>query len=136
MTHAYIAVIGAAVLLAGCESNEHRIDREVAWKDVKPYDVTKHGVDIGWITVPGHTQEVRFFLWGIPREEEEYMKDDQLQICATMDRDAESHEIMSKHETDNLGDLTRLSIAAYNHGFGIVILTERIAYAASWESGY
>ena len=42
---------------------------------------------IGEITVPGHTQRVKFLLRGIPKEEY-YEEDDEPLVIGEMDRDA------------------------------------------------
>ena len=49
------------------ESPAHKIDREVRWKSVTPpYYTTAHAVEVGNVTVPGHTQQLTFYMWGIP----------------------------------------------------------------------
>jgi hypothetical protein len=51
------------VLFTSCgESEGHKIDREVGWREVKSYPTTTHGIEIGRVTVPGHTQRCTFYL--------------------------------------------------------------------------
>ena len=120
-----IFLLAAVVALTSCrESEEHRIDREVGWQAIKkPYYKTTHGLKIGEITVPGHTQRVTFFLWGIPKEDY-YDEGDEPLVIGEMDRDAD----FNSEGSDDLGDLDRLAIAAYNHGALRVILAEHKAY--------
>ncbi len=71
--------------------------------------------------MPGHTQRCTFYLWGVPKEA--YLdKDEEPRIIGEMDRDV----IVS--DLDDLADLSRIALAAYNHGGLRVILTTHKAY--------
>lgn len=118
---------------SGWEEPGHKCDRLNGWKTVKPYDVTKQGVELGWITVPGHTQETEFFLWGIPKDsyfDEGY----QPQVRGEMDRSATNNKDVSLEDLHQFGgDLSRLALSAFNHGYSRVILTSHSAYAVGSE---
>jgi nitrogen fixation-related uncharacterized protein len=125
-----VAALAVATLVfwfATRESPEQKIDREVGWKKVTPYYTTTHGVEIGQVTVPGHTQRVTFFLWGIPKES--YLdEDEEPRIIGEMDRD------VYVKDQDDLAGLDRIALAAYNHGGTGVILTEHKAYLVTSDT--
>jgi hypothetical protein len=114
------------VLFTSCgESEGHKTDRHVGWRDVEesypPATPTTHGIEIGRVTVPGHTQWVTFYLWGIPKEA--YLDDDEEpRIIGEMDRHVITNDL------DDLADLSRIALAAYYHGGLRVILTTDKAY--------
>jgi hypothetical protein len=109
------------VLFTSCEEEGHKIDREVGWREVKSYPTTAHGIEIGSITVPGHTQRVTFYSWGIPKDT--YLdENEEPRIIGEMNRD------VTVNDPDDLSDLGRIALAAYNHGGVRVILTKHKAY--------
>jgi hypothetical protein len=126
-----ILLFALSALLAACENQEQKIDRELAWRDVKPpRDVDTHGVRIGDMTVPGHTQRVTFFLWGIAKED--YMDEsDEPQIIGEMDLDAWIHDTKDLEDLKALAELDKVALAAYNHGSVRVVLTKHKAYAVT-----
>lgn len=83
-----ILLVPLALWFVTHESSEHKIDREVEWKEVKPYYTTTHGVEVGQVTVPGHNQRVTFYMWEIPKEA--YIdQNEKPKIIGEMNRDAE-----------------------------------------------
>jgi hypothetical protein len=115
------------VVLTGCgESFEQRLDREVGWHEIKPhvYDAKVGGIEIGTVTVPGRTQRVTFFMWGIPKDS--LADDEEPYVIGEMDRDL--HMVLSSDEDLKYSDLGKLAAAAYYHGGSRVILTRRKAY--------
>lgn len=116
-----LVLVPLVVLFTSCEGEGHKIDREVGWREVKSYPATTHGIEIGRLTVPGHTQRVTFYLWGIPKEA--YLdEDEEPRIVGEMDRD------VIVDDPDDLSDLGRIALAAYYHGGLRVILTKHKAY--------
>ena len=110
-----LIISSLSALLAACENQDQKIDRELAWRDIDPpYDVQTHGVRVGEMTVPGHTQRVTFFMWGIAKGD-------------YLDEDEEPHVIGEM----NLNALDKIALAAYNHGSLRVILTKHKAYAVT-----
>ncbi len=80
------------VLFTSCESEIHKTDRHVGWREVKSYPTTTHGIEIGRVTVPGHTQQVTFYLWGIPKEA--YLdNDEEPRIIGEMNRDVVTDDL-------------------------------------------
>jgi hypothetical protein len=126
-------LIACAALLSACDSEEQKLDRELAWKDIKPpYDLTTHGVRIGDMTVPGHTQRCTFFLWGIAKED--YIEEgDVPRVFGVMDRDAWLNE-KDLHHWSKRADLNWIALEAYNHGTLRVVLTEHKAYAVTSDA--
>jgi hypothetical protein len=62
---AVIAMLSA--LLTACGN---KMDREVGWHEIEPHrDAPIRGFEISSVTVPGHTQRVRFYMLGIVRRE-------------------------------------------------------------------
>src|SRR5215469_2532693 len=109
------------VVLTGCgESFEQRLEREVGWHEIKPhYDAKIGGIEIGKVTVPGHTEQMAtFFMWGIPKDSL-YGDDEEPYVIGEMARDS---------------NLERLAAAAYYHGGSRIILTERKAYVVTSDS--
>jgi hypothetical protein len=102
------------VVLTGCgESFKQRLDREVGWHEIKPpYDAKIGGIEIGSVTVPGHTQQVKFFMWGIPKDS--LAEDEEPYVIGEMDR--EGHGVLSLNELVKYSDLTFTRQApAYSH---------------------
>jgi hypothetical protein len=88
----------------------------------------------GEINVPGHTQMVTFFLWGFPKESY-FDGDDIPRVIGEMDRDTPLAAA-----DDHLADLSRIALAAYNHGAMRIVLTKHKAYlvtsGATEEAAY
>jgi hypothetical protein len=75
--------------------------------------------------VPGHTQRVTFFLWGIPKESySSDVEEEELEVRDELDRDA----WINVKDRDDWPELDRIAFSAYNHGSLRVILTKHKAY--------
>jgi len=112
-----------------CESSEHKIDHEVAWKDVKGYP---H--DDAWSPHRKYNRARTYtardtLSLGVPKEAY-YDPDEEPRIIGEMDRD------VIVIGDDDLANLDRIALAAYYHGGGRVILTEHKAFlvTSDWEA--
>jgi hypothetical protein len=106
-----------AMLLALLTACGDKRDLEVGWHEIEPHrDAPIRGFEIGSVTVPGHTQRVRFYMWGIPKDDD--LADEDPYIFGEMDRGPSS-------------ELGALALAAYNHGGMRIILSGPKAYVVT-----
>jgi hypothetical protein len=112
----------ATLTLTSCDEGvTNRVDRELGWHKVTPYFAERHGAEIGYVTVPNLTQRVEFFMWGIPKEDED--DDEEPRIIAECSRD-----LIDLKDTDSYTDLERIAVAAEEQGCDRAILSGHKAY--------
>jgi hypothetical protein len=127
------------VLLSGCgKSTAAKINEEFSCHQVERYDAPSQGIRLGTIAVPGHTQEVTLFLWGIPPDSPEVEgvnngPPDVPYIFGEMNREPDLDMLIKNHPDlkDHIPELSLIALAAYNNGAPMVILTKNKVYMAS-----
>jgi hypothetical protein len=146
MKRLFIRLTCAAVLLVsflGCgKSTASKINEEFSYHAVKRYDAPSHGIRLGTIAVPGHTQEVALFLLGIPPDspEVEGVNNEPPEvpyIFGEMNREPDLDMLVKDHPDlhDQIPhELSLIALAAYNNGGVLVILTKDKVYMASTDA--
>ena len=137
-----ISIICAiVVLLSACGDSESvKLDRDFAYQSVQRRDAPGNGVRLGSIQVPGHTQEVTLFLYGVPPDSEEVegMDDeppDVRYIYGEINREP-NLKLLEKDFTlkQYLPELSWIALVAYYHGGRLVILTKDKVYFARTDT--
>jgi hypothetical protein len=130
------------VTLSGCgESSATKTNREFSYHKVDRYDAPSHGIRLGNITVPGHTQEVTLFWEGIPTDSPEVAPFDDKDspqipyIFGEMNREPDLGMLVKDHPdiNDNTAELSLIALAAFNNGAHLVILSKNKVYLATTD---
>ena len=117
-----------------------KTNEEFSYHEVKRYNAPSRGIRLGTIAVPGHTQEVTLFLWGIPPDspEVEGVNNEPPEvpyIFGEMNREPDLDMLIKDHPNlnDHIPALSLIALAAYSNGCSMVILTKDKVYMASTD---